>query len=128
MGARGSGRSARRPAHAATTPAQHAAVPALAVTRGAATTALPLDADERAILVLCCSQHVIGCPSCHNTLRLGWLGSMGRDEYPCPLCAADLASVVVAHTRTCAYFTRRSERKPPVKVERAVEPPEAATA
>jgi hypothetical protein len=90
------------------------------------TGALPLDADERAILILCCSQHVIGCPSCRNTLRLGWLGSMGHDQYPCPLCSADLAPVVVAHTRSCTYFTARAGRKPPVTIDRPARERKAA--
>lgn len=122
-------KSTRRAGRAATTPVKSRPASALRVTGDATPVpleGLPLDADERAILVLCCTQHVVACPSCRNTVRLGWLGSMGRAQYPCPLCAADLAPVVVAHTRICTYFTTRAERKPPVRVERAAREPEAA--
>jgi len=88
----------------------------------------PLDADERAILFLCCSQHVLNCPACRNTFRLGWLGPIGRDAHPCPMCGAELGPVIVAHSRTCDNFAARQARKPPTKVTRQMPRPEAATA
>lgn len=83
---------------------------------------LPFDADDRAILFLCCAEHVVSCPGCRNSFRLRWLGPMDVDRFPCPLCPDDLTATVIAHTKDCIYFVNRgAARKPPAKVD----PPES---
>jgi len=78
-----------------------------------------LDPDTRAILFLCCGEHVVGCPGCRNSYRLGWLRRAESGRYACPLCGSDLTPVVVVHTQTCWYWTtRRAGRKPSARIER----------
>ncbi len=78
-----------------------------------------LDADTRAILFLCCSEHVVGCQRCQNSYRLRWLPRTDLGLYACPLCGNDLTAAVLAHTETCWYWaTRRATRKPPARIER----------
>jgi hypothetical protein len=78
-----------------------------------------LDADTRAILFLCCSEHVVGCQRCQNSYRLRWLPRTDPGLYACPLCGNDLTAAVLAHTETCWYWaTRRATRKPSARIER----------
>jgi hypothetical protein len=78
-----------------------------------------LDPDTRAILFLCCSEHVVGCLGCQNSYRLRWLPRTDLGLYACPLCGNDLTAAVLGHTETCWYWaTRRATRKPPARIER----------
>jgi predicted RNA-binding Zn-ribbon protein involved in translation (DUF1610 family) len=65
-----------------------------------------LDADERAILFLCCDTHGIACPRCGRHVLIGRLlrTPPASDRYRCPECRADATDAVVAHTRACDYF------------------------
>ena len=65
------------------------------------------DPDARAILVLCCSQHVIPCGGCQDTYRLGWIARAGTGAVPCPRCGGDLTRVVAAHAQSCRYWVDR---------------------
>lgn len=78
-----------------------------------------LGPDTRAILFLCCSEHVVGCQSCRNSYRLRWLPRTDPGLCACPLCGNDLTAAVLAHTETCWYWaTRRATRKPSARIER----------
>jgi len=85
-----------------------------------------LDADERAILFLCCERHVVFCPECDRDRQIRALRQRPADpdRWLCPKCRRDLSASVLEHAKTCAYFVNR---KPLSKTPRA-EPPAAATA
>lgn len=67
------------------------------------------DPDAKAILFLCCSQHIVPCQRCQNTYRLGWISDAGSGVFPCPLCGSDLTQIVVAHAHTCRYWANRPQ-------------------
>src|SRR5207244_10683370 len=46
------------------------------------------DPDSKAILFLCCSQHIVPCQRCQNTYRLGWVLRSDLGVFPCPLCGS----------------------------------------
>lgn len=62
-----------------------------------------LDPDVRAILFLCCSQHVVPCQACQNIYRLSWILRANSRVFPCPRCGNDLTPTVIAHAHTCRY-------------------------
>jgi len=68
-----------------------------------------LDADERAILFLCCENHMIACPRCgrQNPLHELVRKPSTPEWYGCPGCRGDTAGAVAAHTRNCHYFLTR---------------------
>jgi hypothetical protein len=72
------------------------------------------DPDERAILFLFCSEHVVACQQCHNTHRLRRIERSEARPFACPLCGFDLTSAVIQHTRTCWYWVTRSSMKKPL--------------
>jgi hypothetical protein len=87
------------------------------------------DPDSKAILFLCCSQHIVPCQRCQNTYRLGWISRSEVGMFPCPLCGSDLTAVVTAHAQVCSYWVNRSGVKRPLSRVGASEPPaQAATA
>jgi len=67
------------------------------------------DPDAKAILFLCCSQHVVPCQKCQDTYRLGWISDAGSGVFPCPLCGSDLTQLVAAHAQTCRYWANRPQ-------------------
>lgn len=71
------------------------------------------DPDVRALLFLCCGEHVIGCHRCEMTYRLRWLPRTDSGGYTCPRCALDMTPAVVAHTETCSYWTPRGANSRP---------------
>ncbi|PYM96340.1 MAG: hypothetical protein DME04_02030 [Candidatus Rokuibacteriota bacterium] len=62
------------------------------------------DLDVKAILFLCCNNHLIPCQKCQDTYRLGWISHAEPGVLPCPRCGTDLTEVVVAHAQTCRYW------------------------
>ncbi len=84
-----------------------------------------LDADERAILFLCCENHPVSCAACGRERRIGSLRKRRSDpeRWLCPKCRTDVTPGVVAHTRVCRYFLGR---KGLARI--AAAPPPAATA
>lgn len=72
-----------------------------------------LDPDVRAILFLCCGQHLVPCQRCQTLYRLSWIPRLDRGVFPCPRCASDLTPTVVAHTQTCRYWPRGSSAAKP---------------
>jgi len=76
-----------------------------------------LDADARAILFLCCENHVIACPRCgqRNPLHELVRTPAASEWYGCPGCRGDATGAVAAHTENCHYFLTR---KPLGKVGR----------
>src|SRR5438552_18003338 len=71
------------------------------------------DLDVKAILFLCCNNHVIPCQKCQDTYRLGWISRVEPGALPCPRCGTDLMEVVVAHAQTCRYWAdHRSAQQP----------------
>ena len=72
------------------------------------------DPDSKAILFLCCSQHIVPCQRCQNTYRLGWISRSEPGEFPCPLCGSDLTPVVTAHAQVCSYWVNRNGVKQPL--------------
>lgn len=68
-----------------------------------------LDPDARAILFLCCSEHVVPCQQCQNTYRLRSISPRDTGVFLCPLCGNDLTPTVVAHVQTCRYWTSRGK-------------------
>jgi hypothetical protein len=76
-----------------------------------------LDADARAILFLCCENHVIACPRCGQRSPLHELvrTPAASEGYGCPGCRGDATDAVAAHTEHCHYFLTR---KPLGKVGR----------
>lgn len=68
-----------------------------------------LDADERAILFLCCENHQIACPRCgqEHPLRALVRTATAPGWYGCPGCRADASAAVTSHTRSCHYFLTR---------------------
>ena len=76
-----------------------------------------LDADERAILFLCCENHLIACPVCGQQHPLHALvrTPSAPEWYGSPGCRGDATSAVAAHTGSCHYFLTR---KPLGKVGR----------
>jgi len=86
------------------------------------------DPDSKAILFLCCSQHIVPCQRCQNTYRLGWISRSEPGMFPCPLCGSDLTPVVAAHAQVCAYWVNRAGARRPLTRVGAGEPPaQAAT-
>ena len=87
------------------------------------------DPDAKAILFLCCSQHVIPCQRCQNTYRLGWISRSEPGVFPCPLCGSDLTQVVVAHAHTCSYWVDHgtATKRPLTRVSVQEPPAQAAT-
>ena len=69
------------------------------------------DPDSKAILFLCCSQHIVPCQRCQNTYRLGWVSRSEPGMFPCPLCGTDLTPVVTAHAEVCPYWVNRGGAK-----------------
>jgi hypothetical protein len=63
-----------------------------------------LDPDYRAILFLCCEQHVIPCQKCQDTYRLGWISRGDHGTLACPRCGNDLTAIVAAHAQACHYW------------------------
>ena len=84
------------------------------------------DADSKAILFLCCSQHIVPCQRCQNTYRLGWISRSELGVFPCPLCGSDLTPVVTAHAEVCSYWVNRGSMKKPLSRVGASEPPAQA--
>ncbi|PYO12233.1 MAG: hypothetical protein DMD75_07920 [Candidatus Rokuibacteriota bacterium] len=80
------------------------------------------DPDSKAILFLCCSQHIVPCQRCQNTYRLGWVSRSELGVFPCPLCGSDLTSVVTAHAQVCSYWANRSSVRRPLSRVGATEP------
>jgi hypothetical protein len=76
-----------------------------------------LDADARAVLFLCCENHVIPCPRCGQSSPVHALvrTPAAAEWYGCPRCRGDATAAVEAHTGTCHYFLTR---KPLGKVGR----------
>src|SRR5262252_3564126 len=72
------------------------------------------DPDAKAILFLCCSQHIVPCQRCQNTYRLGWVSRSEPGIFPCPLCGTDLTPVVTAHAQVCSYWVNRNGVKRPL--------------
>jgi hypothetical protein len=72
------------------------------------------DPDSKAILFLCCSQHIVPCQRCQNTYRLGWIPRSTLGVFPCPLCGSDLTPVVAAHAQVCSYWANRGGIKRPL--------------
>ena len=71
------------------------------------------DLDVKAILFLCCNNHVVPCQKCQDTYRLGWISHVEPGALPCPRCGTDLTEVVVAHAQTCRYWAEhRSAQQP----------------
>ena len=71
------------------------------------------DLDVKAILFLCCNNHVVPCQKCQDTYRLGWISHVEPGALPCPRCGTDLMEVVVAHAQTCRYWAdHRSAQQP----------------
>jgi hypothetical protein len=66
-----------------------------------------LDADNRAILFLCCENHVIPCQRCQDTYRLGWVLRGDRGTLSCPRCGNDLTAMAAAHAQACHYWSNR---------------------
>jgi len=66
-----------------------------------------LDADNRAILFLCCEKHVIPCQKCQDTYRLGWIPRRDRGTLSCPRCGNDLTAMAAAHAEACHYWANR---------------------
>ena len=66
-----------------------------------------LDADNRAILFLCCEKHVIPCQKCQDTYRLGWIPRGDRGTLSCPRCGNDLTAMAAAHAQACHYWANR---------------------
>ncbi len=66
-----------------------------------------LDPDVRAILFLCCGQHVVPCQVCQNIYRLSWILRANSSVFPCPRCGNDLTPTVIAHAHTCRYWPPR---------------------
>ncbi|HKQ66994.1 MAG TPA: hypothetical protein VJZ73_18410 [Methylomirabilota bacterium] len=86
------------------------------------------DPDSKAILFLCCSQHIVPCQRCQNTYRLGWIPRSELGVFPCPLCGSDLTEVVTAHAQVCSYWVNRQGVKRPLSRAGVGEPPaQAAT-
>lgn len=71
------------------------------------------DADARAILFLCCSEHLVGCPTCENTYRIRWLPRTDPWLFSCPLCGFDLTGEIGGHTETCLYWASRRAGQTP---------------
>lgn len=71
----------------------------------------PFDADGRAILVLLCSEHVVGCRACEQTYRIRWLRRSEGSSFACPGCGADVTLEVARHTYACGYWLDRSPRR-----------------
>ena len=84
------------------------------------------DPDSKAILFLCCSQHIVPCQRCQNTYRLGWISRSEPGEFPCPLCGSDLSPVVTAHAQVCSYWVNRNGVKRPLTPVAAGESPARA--
>ena len=80
------------------------------------------DPDSKAILFLCCSQHIVPCQRCQNTYRLGWVSRSELGVFPCPLCGSDLTSVVAAHAQVCSYWVKGSGVRRPLSRVGATEP------
>jgi len=85
------------------------------------------DPDSKAILFLCCSQHIVPCQRCQNTYRLGWVSRTELGEFPCPLCGSDLTPVVTAHAQVCSYWVNRNGIKRPLSPVAARESSAQAT-
>jgi len=86
------------------------------------------DPDSKAILFLCCSQHIVPCQRCQNTYRLGWISRSEPGEFPCPLCGSDLTPVVTAHAQVCSYWVNRNGVERPLSsVAAGASPAQAAT-
>jgi hypothetical protein len=86
------------------------------------------DPDARAILFLCCSNHVVQCQKCQRGYRLGWLRGGDPGAFRCPLCGFDITPSVAAHTETCVYWVKRPLSRKPATVIDRVRPPAASTA
>lgn len=70
----------------------------------------PFDADGRAILILCCGEHIVGCRTCDKTYRIRWLRRAEPGLFSCPSCGSDVTAEVVRHTQACGYWTGRTSR------------------
>jgi hypothetical protein len=71
------------------------------------------DLDVKAILFLCCANHVVPCQKCQDTYRLGWISHVEPGSMPCPRCGTDVSEVVVAHAQTCRYWAdHRAAQQP----------------
>jgi hypothetical protein len=86
--------------------------------------------DARALLFLCCSEHLLACQRCQELYRLRWLTRRESGTYACPRCSQDVTAGVIAHIETCRYWTTRTAtaRKSPAKVTHQPPPADAATA
>jgi len=84
-----------------------------------------LDADERAVLFLCCENHLVLCEVCQRERAMQTLRRRlsDPDRWLCPKCRHDVSPKVLEHARACRYF---SERKSLVRALQ--EPPAAASA
>jgi hypothetical protein len=61
------------------------------------------DADGRAVLFLCCAEHVVECGNCHTSYRLRWL-MRSVSGFSCPKCRLAMTTTVKQHTETCPYW------------------------
>jgi len=85
-----------------------------------------LDTDERAILFLCCGNHVVTCDVCQRERPMQTLRRRASDpdRWLCPRCRHDMSERVLQHARACRYFI---DRKPLDRIA-PLEPPAAASA
>lgn len=60
--------------------------------------------DARAILFLCCAEHVVPCQRCQSTYRLRWIPRVNGNGFPCPRCGEDLTPSVAGHAQSCGYW------------------------
>ena len=72
------------------------------------------DLDVKAILFLCCNNHVVPCQKCQDTYRLGWISHVEPGALPCPRCGTDLTEIVVAHAQTCRYWVDHRAAEQPL--------------
>jgi hypothetical protein len=77
------------------------------------------EARTRALLFLCCGNHLVPCERCQDTYRLGWVRRVEPQGFACPLCANDLSATVAAHAEGCRSIGGAMARSP-----RASSPPE----
>ena len=74
-----------------------------------------LDPDNRAILFLCCEQHLIPCQKCQDIYRLGWISRGDRGTLACPRCGNDLTAIVAVHAQACHYWANRLTPQAPAE-------------
>src|SRR3989441_7378186 len=80
------------------------------------------DPDSKAILFLCCSQHIVPCQRCQNTYRLGWVSRSELGGVSCPLCGSDPTSVGTAPPQGFSYRANPPGIRRPLSRVGATEP------